>query len=344
MPTRHKGKVHDLPLEDFTKDDPDDSDFDDSHTRARPARPKSRSKRSKPKSSRPKPARRTRDYDSSSVVSDDQSIETDEPFTEDDEFDDPPETNPRTGRPTRRTTKRTNANYAESDSNDESDEDDDDADDDVDELQQTSPAKHLDLKPEHDDEEQQPSLIVTLSLAPEKLQAIMNTRSSRRLRARSQSNPAAEPYQPRRSSRLSREPEELQELTNSFNVRITTGGKSTPKTAAKAPARTSGKAPAKTSGKAPAKTAVKAPSTIIEESQESGSMVAQKDADDSDGERQNDTTVLVESIETPGESHDAEQPTDDEDKGASDKADDDDDDDEEGPVRRLSRAMPRKVR
>jgi hypothetical protein len=340
MPTRHKGKVHDLPLEDFTKDDPDDSDFDVSHSapRARPTRIKSRSKKPKHKSSHPKPPRRNRDYDSSSVVSDGDSIESDEPFTEDEASDDPPDTNPRTGRPTRRITKRKTANYAESDSNDESDDDDDDDVDDIDELQ-ASPTKRLHLKAEHlDEDEPKQSLIVTLSVPPEKLRAIMQTRLSRRLRTRSISQSAPAHHQTRRSGRHSEEPEPLLELSNSGMPRYATGGKSTAKTASKAPARTG--------SKAPAKTVVNVPSVLIEESQESASIAPPKDADDSDGEPQNDITVLVESIETPGDPHDAEQHSDDEEKAASEKADeaDDDDDDEDGPVRRPSRAMARKVR
>ena len=51
---RHKGKVHEAPLEDFLKSDSNDSDFDEASTRVRPSRPKSHSKKSKSKkSSRP---------------------------------------------------------------------------------------------------------------------------------------------------------------------------------------------------------------------------------------------------------------------------------------------------
>lgn len=344
MPTRHKGKVHEAPLEDFLKSDSNDSDFDEASTRVRPSRPKSHSKKSKSKkSSRPKPPRRTnREYDSSSVVSDDQSIESDEPFTEDD-LDDPPELNPRTGRPTRNTAKRTTATYAEPESNDDSNTDDsDDSDDNIDELQQPSPQKN---------NRQKASLIVTLTVAPEKLQAItMDTRSSRRLRGRSRSasvQPAAEGYHTRRSSRLSAEPETLLELGDNNKARVTTGGKSPmkapAKTAGKVPAKTSGKVPAKTSGKVPAK-AVKHPgvSVILEESEESFLPVAQADANDSDGEQQDNTTILVESIETPDEPANVEHLTDDEDEGPL-IIPADDDDDEEGPVRRTSRTKTRKV-
>jgi ATPase family AAA domain-containing protein 2 len=343
MPTRHKGKVHETPLEDFLKSDSDDSDFDDASAHARPSRPKSHSKKSKKqKSSRPKPLRRpNREYDSSSVVSDDESIESDEPFTEG-ELDEPPELNPRTGRPTRNTAKRTAATYAEPDSNEDSSiGESDNSDDNLDELQQPSPQKRNRPKP---------SLIVTLSVAPEKLQAItMNTRSSRRLRGRSQSasvQPVAEGHQTRRSSRLSAEPEPLLELGRDNKARVTVGGKSPmkapAKTSGKTPAKTSGKAPSKTSGKVPAK-AVKLPSIIMEASQESSIPVVQTEANESDGERQN-TTVLVESIETPDEPLTVQHLTDDEDQGANiTPADDDDDDDEDGPVRRPSRTKSRKV-
>jgi hypothetical protein len=115
-----RGKIHEVPLENFNKDDSNDSDFEEAPLRPRSSK-KSRHRKSKKSKSRPshKPSGRRERYasDSDDVVSETDDEASDD-FSEASESDEPVKLN-QSGRPTRRITEVKGVNYEESDVSDE---------------------------------------------------------------------------------------------------------------------------------------------------------------------------------------------------------------------------------
>jgi ATPase family AAA domain-containing protein 2 len=215
---RSNVKIHEVPLEQFTKSDPEDSDFELEPKRARAggaSKAPSRHRKKKSRSDKAHLKRRRRESYESDEEIEESDLDSGGSLSIGDDSDEEVEINPRTGRPFRTTQKEKSLNYAESDASSSHSEDIEDGSDSDEGIR--PPKRHR--------SEQPTSLIVTLRLSPILLKKAFEPESMAVKKTRGSRAPSEPRVVSRRSARLSAEPEEMFELAETGRPRRLGGKK-----------------------------------------------------------------------------------------------------------------------